>query len=207
MLEKILFISIPLISSFLYDNCSNDCYLEPKSSVTVSKSNSFICIETNTNLTNDNFYILIESNEENSIIDKNISYNYSESSCKYNTSQNVSFDKEYNFSNQQENPNLKNNDDGFHYEYKLKKTGNDQKYILMLVTHFNGTNNFTVKYNTHSVDAVLIYVVVVVASLLGLIIIAIIIVCKCYVSKKAKQMAEYAKDGDESLVGETNEAK
>ena len=206
MLEKIIFIS--LISSFLNDDeYCKDCYLEPKKDVTFKKNNSFICIQIDTNLTKGNFYILIESKEENSIIDKNISYNYTEYSCQHNTSQNVSFNKEYNFSNQQDQPNLKNNDDGFHYEYKLNKADNAQKYILMLVTHFNGTNNFTVKYNTHSVDAVLIYVVVVVASLLGLIIIAIIIVCKCYVSKKAKQMAEYAKDGDESLVGETNEAK
>jgi hypothetical protein len=65
---------------------------------------------------------------------------------------------------------------------------------------------YTVQYNSFCVDAVLIYVVVVVASLLGLIIIVIIIVCKCYVSKKAKQMAQYGKDGEESLVGDTNTA-
>ena len=41
---------------------------------------------------------------------------------------------------------------------------------------------------------------------MAVIIIAIIIVCKCYVSKKAKQMAQYGKDGEESLVGETNTA-
>ena len=88
---------------------------------------------------------------------------------------------------------------------KCEKEDN-YKYAFMLITNFTGKENFTVQYNSFCVDAVLIYVVVVVASLLGLIIIAIIIVCKCYVSKKAKQMAQYGKDGEESLVGDTNTA-
>ena len=90
------------------------------------------------------------------------------------------------------------------------KEFHDDYVIDFNTTHmsrnFTGKENFTVQYNSFCVDAVLIYVVVVVASLLGLIIIAIIIVCKCYVSKKAKHMSQYGKDGEESLVGDTNTA-
>ena len=206
MLENILLIS--LISSLMYADLKTS-FLPAKESLTISdQKNALICIQIEENLKKGkNFYILFESKDENSTINKTIYYNYREESCQTNTTQNISYDELSEFKFHTNKPNLQNNDDGFHYEYKLNKTDDAKKYILMLVTNFNGTNNFTIKYNTYSVDAVLIYVVVVVASLLGLIIIAIIIVCKCYVSKKAKQMAEYAKDSEEPLGTETIETK
>ena len=139
--------------------------------------------------------------------DDEIYYNYLEDTCEDMETYNISLDDlSEEFSNYEEKPNLQNADDGFHYEYKLNKKEDNFKYAFLLITNFTGKENFTVQYNSFCVDAVLIYVVVVVASLLGLIIIAIIIVCKCYVSKKAKQMAQYGKDGEESLVGDTNTA-
>ena len=206
MLEKILLISL---ISLINPDPLPVYYLQAKNNTVIEKTvNALLCVQIEQNLKKDkNFYVLVESKEENSKIDKKIYYNYQEETCENMHSKNISFDDlSEEFSNFEEKPNLQNADDGFHYEYKLNKKQDNYKYALMLITNFTGQENFTVQYNSFCVDAVLIYVVVVVASLLGLIIIAIIIVCKCYVSKKAKQMAQYGKDGEESLVGDTNTA-
>ena len=204
MLEKILLISL---ISLINPDPLQVYYLPAKNNIAIEKTvNALLCVQIEQNLKKDkNFYVLVESKEEKTTIDKKIYYNYLEDTCEDMETYNISLDDlSEEFSNYEEKPNLQNADDGFHYEYKLNKKEDNFKYAFMLITNFTGKENFTVQYNSFCVDAVLIYVVVVVASLLGLIIIAIIIVCKCYVSKKAKQMAQYGKDGEESLVGDAN---
>ena len=206
MLEKILLITL---ISLINPDTIDVYYLKAKNNTVIkNRKNALLCVQIEENLKKDkNFYILFESKEEHSTINKKIYYNYLEDTCEDMETYNISLDDlSEEFSNYEEKPNLQNADDGFHYEYKLNKKEDNFKYVFMLITNFSGKGNFTVQYNSFCVDAVLIYVVVVVASLLGLIIIAIIIVCKCYVSKKAKQMAQYGKDGEESLVGDTNTA-
>ena len=206
MLEKILLITL---ISLINPDTIDVYYLKAKNNTVIkNRKNALLCVQIEENLKKDkNFYILFESKEEHSTINKKIYYNYLEDTCEDMETYNISLDDlSDEFSYYEEKPNLQNADDGFHYEYKLNKKEDNFKYAFMLITNFTGKENFTVQYNSFCVDAVLIYVVVVVASLLGLIIIAIIIVCKCYVSKKAKQMAQYGKDGEESLVGDTNTA-
>ena len=206
MLEKILIIAL---ISLINPEPLDVYYLKAKENTVIdNRTEALLCVQIEENLKKGkNFYVLFESKEENSTINKKIYYNYLEDTCKDMKTKNISFDNiSKEFSNYEEKPNLQNADDGFHYEYKINKKEDNQKYALMLITNFSGKENFTVQYNSFCVDAVLIYVVVVVASLLGLIIIAIIIVCKCYVSKKAKQMAQYGKEGEESLMGDNNVA-
>ena len=175
MLEKILLISL---ISLINPDPLPVYYLQAKNNTVIEKTvNALLCVQIEQNLKKDkNFYVLVESKEENSKIDKKIYYNSQEETCENMHSKNISFDDlSEEFSNFEEKPNLQNADDGFHYEYKLNKKQDNYKYALMLITNFTGQENFTVQYNSFCVDAVLIYVVVVVASLLGLIIIAIII--------------------------------
>ena len=201
MLAKFLLIAIlSLINS---DTLAIN-YLKPNEylNLTVTESKDFlICIQIQKDLQKDkNFYLLFESEEESTTINKTIFYNYLDTSCETEIEKDIDLNNLSNiFENTQEQPNLENEDDGFHYEYKINKKEDNHKFALLLVTNFTG-ENMTLQYNSFSVDAVLIYVVVCIAGLMAVIIIAIIIVCKCYVSKKAKQMAQYGSLADEGLV-------
>lgn len=197
------FLLIALISFIISTKLAIN-YLEANENIdlTVTESRDFlICVQIQEDLKRDkNFYLLFESGEENTTINKPIYYNYLDTSCENETEKDIDLnDLSKEFKNTQEQPNLENEDDGFHYEYKINRIEDKYTHTLLLVRNFTG-ENMTLQYNSFSVDAVLIYVVVCIAGLMAVIIIAIIIVCKCYVIKKAKQMAQYGNLADEGLV-------
>ena len=148
------------------------------------QEHGLICVELNEELKKGkNIYIIISNTEKDQTINKNIYYNITGTSCKNNNNNiDIDFDNlDKEFLNSINEPDFGDNKEGFHYQYKLEKTDENQKYLLFLFTNFTGTE-LTIQYSPIDVADVLKIFLIIISSIIF--VVAVLIVLCFYLCKK-----------------------
>ena len=186
MLDKILLV---LLISLIHSENLNVTFLETNKDVKIdNQKNGLICVQLYEDLKkDDSFYLVFSSEEKGKKMNKNIYYQPFENSCKEPSQKDIDFDTlNTTFKYSESKTNLETEDDGFSYEYEIKKKDDKQKYMLLLFRDFTG-NSLKVVYSPFSVTAILIFVVVIVVVVIFIIIIIIVIICICVRRRRQKQ--------------------
>ena len=189
MLEKILLVSLTLISLFhgvkLNEVNSNEVdlfYLETDKSVDVENHKNFaLCVHMKESLKKDDiFYLLMASKDEKAKMNNTLNYKFLKNSCE-------------NFKTVDGNPGYydkyidktenKINEDIFYYEYKITKLNDDDKYMIVLIREFTG-NKMTIQYSYILPATLIIILVVCIVGGVVIIVVVIIIICCCVRRKK-----------------------
>ena len=205
MLEKILLISLVLISFIQADNEQivklQSKYLEVGEKIDLDNAQNFlICVKISEDLKIDNsFFITIRSEDKGKTFEKKFPYKFLDDSCKDEVLVINYQDLKENFSNIKDDLITENNDNGFIYEYEFTKKENSQKYMRMLIHNFDG-NKMTINCSKMSISTVII--IIVVSVVVGLfVIVAIIIVIVCCVCHK-KRVASVQQQYQSSFVND-----
>ena len=192
MLEKILLL---LLISLIKSEQIKVNFLDQAKGVEINNNTNFIlCIQLPEKIKKNNeFYLLMDCEEKNAKINKNIYYDFQENSCVNLKNKNIDLDnpsKEFNYN---ENiPNLEEDKKGIHYEYKISKKENNKNYVMMLFRDFSG-EQIKFNYSFFSLRVVLIITIIIVIAIILFITLFIIILCKCYLRKKEPQIMKQYK--------------
>ena len=189
MLEKILlFLLIPLIYAEEKDVIVK--YLKTNDLIEIQGLESFlVCVQIYEDLPkDDNFYLLISSEDNHKTMDKTLYYNFTSDSCEKPEKRPVNIDSP-NFSLTKSDVKLEDTSKGFSYEYEISKKEDNDKYMLFLIRNFNG-NKIKIQYSPYSAETLLIVIVVVIVVIIFIIIIVIVIVCLCIRRKKVQEVQQ-----------------
>lgn len=172
--------------------------------------NGLICVQLYEDLKKDDSFYLVFSSEEKGIkMNKTIYYQPFENSCNDPSQRDIDFDNlKATFKYSESKPNLETEDNGFSYEYEIKKKEDKQKYMLLLFRDFTGKNKLKVVYSPFSVTTILIFVVVIVVVIIFVIIMIIVIICICVRRRRQKQtlpqyQSSYVQEKDPILPDDT----
>ena len=176
---------------------------------TIKGKQGLICYELHKDIkANDKFYLHMYCDEDNKAINKLSYYNLDDVSCNNWQNHTIDIDNlSKAFRNQFGEPTSTTKTPKFRYEYEIKKSTDQQKFLLFIFQNFTG-DKFTIGFDPVSGIGVLATVLISVGSLILLVIIILIIIC-CVCKKKCKKpkttdsnfQSSYAED---PLVPEEN---
>ena len=169
-------------------------FLDTDKELELSNSDKFlVCVHIKEDLPkDDNFFIIIKCEESGKKIDKKFRYEFLENTCKDEKLDIDLSNLKENFSEVIENINSESEDNGFVYEYELKKKEDKQKYMRMLIQNFDG-EKMTIIYSKMSISTLIIIIAVSVAVGIFVIvaIIIIIVCCICHKKRVASVQQQY----------------
>ena len=190
MLEKTLFFW--LLFSLYNSQIVNLTVFQLKDyeSIIIQKSSGLVCYELHKSFeSNEDFYLIISSDEKGKKLNRTIYYNLTDISCQNLRNLQIDFDNltsEFTYSIKE--PTEFEEQYGLFYEYKIRKNFENQKFMLMLFKDFTG-EKFKIAFAPFKGMQVLTVILVILVIFLIIIIIICVCICRCICRSKRNKAA------------------